>query len=478
MSTFPSFSFTILVIFQNVLYAQALVEQRLASQVSQSILQETVHDLVRFGNRMGGTVSGDRSAEYILRKFRELGLEAEVVEDPEQLTFTNDGWLLHVDEPTSLRTLITNEWLSGFSPSAQLSKARVVYAELQQPTKEGMYDGLIVLTEHYVDGKLYQDLVKAGAVCILSYAPGDEWKYSDWALITTLRSSTENPIPVFNISYRNGARLKAEVQQGTEILVSFMTKTTVAKGRPKTVVATLEGESDDYFIVCAHGDSDSGGPGADDNASGVVGVLEVARALNDLMRTKALARPKKSVKFIVWGSEYFSTQHFVQERAGSLEKILGVMNYDEIGTGAERNCIYFESNDVLHNEQLLRTLSSVAEDYVGKEGFWQEATTNPSQGGTDSYIFLPDYLKQLRLPEVKIPSVTIYTAAWDELKTMPQTTGWSSKAWKGHPDSVTIDYSRYYHSSLDVPSLTTDKEPFNMVWAVKAVGIALLRMAW
>ncbi|MGH2568120.1 MAG: M28 family metallopeptidase, partial [Bacteroidota bacterium] len=238
------------------------------------------------------------------------------------------------------------------------------------------------------------------------------------------------------------------------------------------------GESDEYYIVCAHGDSDSGGPGADDNASGVAGVLELARTLHGPVQSKILPPPKKTIKFIVWGSELYSTHHFVMRHADSLEKILGVMNYDEIGTGATRNCLYFESNDVPHNEALLRTLNSVAEDYVGKDGYWEEATTNPSQGGTDSYLFLPDYLERLKLPAVKIPSVTIYTAAWDELTTLPQTKGWSSKAWKGHPDSVIVDYSKYYHSSLDVPGLTTDAEPFNMVWAVKAVGIALLRLAW
>jgi hypothetical protein len=43
---------------------------------------------------------------------------------------------------------------------------------------------------------------------------------------------------------------------------------------------------------------------------------------------------------------------------------------------------------------------------------------------------------------------------------------------------VYVDYSPYYHSSLDVPERTTEKEPFNMVVAAKAVGIALLRLAW
>jgi len=61
---------------------------------------------------------------------------------------------------------------------------------------------------------------------------------------------------------------------------------------------------------------------------------------------------------------------------------------------------------------------------------------------------------------------------------MEQTRGWSSKAWKGHPDSVTIDYSPYYHSSLDIPVLTTDKEPAKMIWGAKSVGIALIRLLW
>ena len=191
-----------------------------------------------------------------------------------------------------------------------------------------------------------------------------------------------------------------------------------------------------------------------------------------------LPKPAFTIKFIVWGSEIYSTEHYVRRHQDSLEKILGVLNYDEIGTGATRNCLYFESNDIEHNEKLLRTLERVGEEYVGRKGFWEESTTNPSQGGTDSYVFLPDWLGRLNLPEAEVPSVTIYTGAWNERKTIPQTEGWSSKAWKGHPDSVTVDYSAYYHSSLDTPARTTEKEPFNMVWGVKAVGIALLRLAW
>jgi hypothetical protein len=85
-------------------------------------------------------------------------------------------------------------------------------------------------------------------------------------------------------------------------------------------------------------------------------------------------------------------------------------------------------------------------------------------------------MKRLGVPAVEIPSVTVFCAAWDAPRTLKQTEGWASGAWKGSPDSVTIDYSPYYHSTLDVPKWTTEKEPFNMMWASKAVGIALIRL--
>jgi hypothetical protein len=302
--------------------------------------------------------------------------------------------------------------------------------------------------------------------------------YGDAALITDLPASSDNPIPLFNISFSNGSQLRREIQGGTSIIIRFASSTAISRGHPKTVLAELKGKSEKYFLVCAHGDSDSGGPGADDNASGVAGVLELARVLMSLVKEKKLDAPEYTILFAVWGSEYFSSDAFVARKKDELSEIMGVLNYDQIGTGETRNCIYFESNDVAHNEHFMRVLETVGDDYAGKKGFWDESTTNPSQGGTDSYVFLPDYLRRIGVSGVEIPSVTVYTAAWNESKSMPQTTGWRSKGWKGNPDSVIVDYSRYYHSSRDVPETTTEREPFNMSSAVKAVGIALLRLAW
>jgi hypothetical protein len=200
--------------------------------------------------------------------------------------------------------------------------------------------------------------------------------------------------------------------------------------------------------------------------------------LNPMVQSKSIRLPDSTIKFIIWGSEYTSSENFVKHQGDSLRNIVGVLNFDEIGTGTTRNCVYFEGNDNKVNETLLAVLNKVGEDYVGKKSYWKEATTNPSQGGTDSYVFLPNYLNRLGVAVVNIPSVTVYTAAWEEPRSIFQPKEWRTSAWKGAPDSIVIDYSLYYHSSRDIPALTTDKEPYNMVWGVKAVGIALLRLAW
>lgn len=442
------------------------------------MLLTSVRDLVRIGSRMGGTASGDKAAKYVSRKLKSYGLKVETIEDPERLTFANQKWSLAIEEPKSLRRLVKNEWLGGFSPTVPKTKSKVVYVSDPGTLEKEQIENKAVLLDQPFSQKSYQKMVESGATAILLTSPKLPGAYSQWAFISDLQESENNKIPLFNLSYGNGNRLKKELADSVSVVVSFSTQTSIDRGSPKTVVATMKGESNEYYLVCAHGDSDSGGPGADDNASGVAGVLEIARVLNGLVQSKALPKPKKSIKFIIWSDEIYSSESYVKRNAKELDRILAVLNFDEIGTGASRNCLYFESNDIAHNEKLLTLFQKVGEEFAGRKGFWQEATTNPSQGGTDSYMFLPEYLKRLKLPDVKIPSVTIYTAAWNEPKNLRQTPGWASSAWKGNPDSVIVDYSAYYHSSLDIPELTTEKEPFNMSGAVKAVGIVLLHLAW
>ncbi|HTY39100.1 MAG TPA: M28 family peptidase [Bacteroidota bacterium] len=472
------FLFLSISLFADTSPAQVRAGVDVGSHVSTSRLLQQVRELVALGNRGGGTQSGDKCAAYVARRFKEAGYKPAIIKDPQRLAFTLKSWNLKVLEPHSLKHLIRNEWVGAYSPTVRDTSAHLIYVKDPEKLVPGVARGNALLIDNPPAPREYSDLVKKGIRCLLLASPELEGAYSDWAMISDLPTSAKNPIPMFNLSSGNAKALREALADSEDVNIQFAVSAETDSARPKTVTATLEGESSKYYLVCGHGDSDSGGPGADDNASGVSGVLETARVLKALVAAHKLPKPKFSIRFIVWGTEIFSTENYVRLNKDSLKNILGVLNFDEIGTGATRNCLYFESNDVKQNEPLLRLLDSIGVAHAGKRGYWEESTTNPSQGGTDSYVFLSESLRRLRVPDVKIPSVTIYTGAWNELKPLPQTPGWNSKAWKGPRDTVYVDFSAYYHSSLDIPDRTTEKEPFNMTGAVKALSIALTRLAW
>jgi hypothetical protein len=475
-------------------------EALLAGEVDQARLQATVRDLVRLGPRMGGTPSGERAAAAIAAAFAGAGLTPQTTDDPPQPAHWEDAWSVELVPGGPL----ASAWPYGFSPSVgPIAAPLVVAAHLAElpaaPGTAGASGGAsgvggAGVARHddwrgkilYVPGDVlsaYRRLAAAPTIelplAILTDAPGDGRRYLDSAYIAALPAMPADgprPIPVFALSYGDGQKVAAAAAAGATVRV--MLHSTVRAGRPRTVVATLPGRDPDrYYLICAHGDSDSGGPGADDNGSGEAVVLELARVLAGLVRSGRLPAPRAGLRFAIWGSEYASSGAYVAREGERLRRCLGVINLDEVGTGAERDAIYFESNEVPWNRALLRAFDRVGTDYAGRPGFWPEVTTNPSQGGTDSYAFLPRRYRGVLASDLQIPATTVYTAAWDHLGHLRQTPGWESPA-TPDPVHLAIDYSRYYHSSGDTPENTTDRKPEAMVRAARAIGIALLRLTF
>jgi hypothetical protein len=449
-------------------------EEAFAAAVDEAELRRYVRELVAFGPRMGGTPSNDRSAAYLSGFFKKHGLDVTTIEDPPALAHWETAWSVMLADGAK----IESAWPFGFSASTGGERAGqlMLIEDLAKAAPAPEWAGRVIYTPGPV-GRAYAAIVKSGHLpaAILSSAPNDPTRYIDWSRLSSLPSNAANPVPAFSVSYVDGRTLASAAAAGRTVRVSL--DATIREGRGRTVVATLRGQDPSgYYLVCAHGDSDSGGPGADDNASGVATVMEIARVYAALVAAGTVPRPKYSIRFAVWGAEYRSARTFIEQAGANLAQLKGVMNFDETGSGAERDAIYFESNDVPWNEPMLRTFEAVAADYAGRPGFWTEYTTNPSQGGTDSYAFLPKQYKGTGQTSLQIPSTTIYTAAWDRLAEIDQTPGWESK---GTPDpkKLKIDYSLYYHSSGDTPENTTEREPQNMVRAVKVTGLALMRLS-
>ena len=111
----------------------------------------------------------------------------------------------------------------------------------------------------------------------------------------------------------------------------------------RNVLATIEGSDsnlkDEQVIVCAHYDHNGADGeqifnGADDDGSGIVGLIEIAEAY--ALAARAGQRPRRSILFAAWNSEergLFGAWAYTE--GVRLDKIVAVLNMDMIGRNEE-----------------------------------------------------------------------------------------------------------------------------------------------
>ncbi|MDJ0635792.1 MAG: M28 family peptidase [Xenococcaceae cyanobacterium MO_188.B29] len=96
------------------------------------------------------------------------------------------------------------------------------------------------------------------------------------------------------------------------------------------IIARLSGsvDSNQVFVVGSHFDSVPGSPGADDNASGVAGMLEIARVLSNV-------QPDFSIEFVIFALEeeivVGSTEYVENISQDSQQDVIGMIALEMIG---------------------------------------------------------------------------------------------------------------------------------------------------
>ena len=107
----------------------------------------------------------------------------------------------------------------------------------------------------------------------------------------------------------------------------------------RNIIVTLPGNrlADKTIVVGAHYDSVEGSPGADDNASGVAGVLELTR----LFSGQAVSKTIKLIAFVNEEAPYFlrwqmGSQHYVRRAREQNEEIEAMMSLEMIGYYTDR----------------------------------------------------------------------------------------------------------------------------------------------
>jgi len=433
------------------------LERELCALVSEERMQAVVRELVALGPRMGGTASGAAAAEYARRAFERAGLPVEVVEDAPVWCHAEGGWRVAAGAPGDSARELERAWPWGFSPGTSGTAPLAL--------TDG--DGVAWLSADPPPRPL--DGVRADVLLTDALVTAE----GDWPKLRALAAGPDNPLAVFGIGRAEGDDLRRRLRAGEELRVSWSLDARIVRAPPRTVVARLAGPPDGepgHFLLCAHGDSDAGGPGANDNASGVAIVLEIARAWSTAVRDGSLAVPGREVRFAVWGTEIHSSRAYLERALERGERILGVVNFDQSGFGSSADRLFIEPDDLAANAALVREATRVLDGHAGTAGLPARFATNGSQGGTDSYVFSDSAELRAR----GVPSVTVYASAWDRPREVARTPGMRGESWRDR-DRVAIDYDVYYHSAGDLPGNTTDREPWNMGWCARLGLLVALR---
>ncbi len=96
------------------------------------------------------------------------------------------------------------------------------------------------------------------------------------------------------------------------------------------VIGAIKGDSvpNEVFVLGAHFDTVIDSPGADDNASGVIGMLEVMK----IMSQYSFARSIEFVGFDLEEDGHIGSKHYVKEiKRNGVSNIFGSINFDMIG---------------------------------------------------------------------------------------------------------------------------------------------------
>ena len=295
----------------------------------------------KIGPRIFGTEEEKKASGYIEQEFRRYGLDTCVS------SFEAEGYIpvkfeLELTRPIK-RKIPCVPWMYAGITNTHGIESELVYIQNEEELerKDPYLAGKIVLVSiqpleamrafdyKNLCGQIIRKARKAGAIgIVISNAEGIMHSHS---------LSPEEPdiIPVVSIAGRDGEKLITDVAKHKQLLARLVLNAKRGKIESNNVIAGLAGNelANQKVVVGAHMDTTIDSPGANDNASGIAALLEIARVLTKLQR-------RRTIEFIAFGAEEphpycLGSRHYVKQNISILGKTIAALNLDGLGGSAE-----------------------------------------------------------------------------------------------------------------------------------------------
>jgi len=286
-------------------------------------------DTITLQHRMRTGSQFDRATQHIVGMLEDYGLdEVRVLEYPADgktmfgtqksrpvwTVRSAELWELETVGGKTIRKRRLGDWSSVPLSLAQDSLSGEATAELVDVgagTSDDDYDGKnvrgkLVLTSSQPGAIAERAVGELGAAGIVSYAPNQRsaWWLEDDRLVRWghLDSFPKTKTFGFMISLGDARDLQRRMEKGEKILLHAKVDASHETGRYAFATAAIRGTDragEDIHFTCH---LDHPRPGANDNASGCVAILETARTLNSLVKEGILPRPARTIRFL-WPAE-------------------------------------------------------------------------------------------------------------------------------------------------------------------------------
>lgn len=308
--------------------------------------------------RLAGSANGREVAEWIAARFAALGLEpagdegsylqefsvplAELTAMPTLTLTRTDGQEFHARLVDDFMPWSASHMGPG------LAEGPLVWANHGSARDlEGVdIEGAIVVLRYPVSGEAYARLVAAGAAGLLTLFEDAEAVQmgrvarEPSVVARTTPAAYIGPDVVSFMLATSGHTLSSLSNAPSAVRLPGRARFEVAMrqepaARAQNVLAVLPGRSDEVVVLGAHYDhlgrlpDGTYYPGANDNASGVAALLEIARSWQE-----AGFVPERTVLFAAWDGEeggLFGSRHYVEHPAFPLERTVAMLQLDMVG---------------------------------------------------------------------------------------------------------------------------------------------------
>jgi len=226
-----------------------------------------------------------------------------------------------------------------------------------------------------------QDLAvgKFGASGIVSYAQNQKtaWWGEDENLIRWGHLETFSPNKTFGfmVSLKTARGLRERLAHGEVIRLHAVVKAGQHASNYEVVTATIPGGDaklkEEEIAFSCHLDHQR--PGANDNASGCVTILEVARTLQRLIAEGKLARPARTIRFF-WPPEIEGTLALLNGKPEFARRITAVVHMDMVGGGPATKAVFHVTHGPRSLPSFVHDVAWAFADFVNEQSYKFAAT--------------------------------------------------------------------------------------------------------